>query len=151
MRRRTFDILVATFYNKEMTILYAGDKLHPLTAEMPVKIAYEFRALFGGQMSAMMSADFSAPAETDDIAPHSHVTGFHFIAYARGFERPAPFIDFIKIVAEDGGVRHFAAWSKAVRNGHKPSTTAFMGQTVKIGSRSLLERCFSTKPGDGMV
>ncbi len=77
MRRRTFDILVATFYNKEVTILYAGDKLHPLTAEMPVKIAYEFRALFGGQMSAMMSADFSAPAETDDIAPHSHVAGFH--------------------------------------------------------------------------
>ena len=76
MRRRTFDILVATFYNKEVTILYAGDELHPFTAEMPVKIADEFGALFGGQMSAMMGAYFSGPAR---------LTILHRIAMSPGF------------------------------------------------------------------
>ena len=43
----------------------------------------------------------------DDVAADGEVVVGHFVADGGGFQGSAAFIDFIEVVAEDGGVGNF--------------------------------------------
>lgn len=54
MRWSTLDVLVSTFYNKEMSVLYALYKAYTVAAKTLVKEVNQLSAIVGGKMSAMM-------------------------------------------------------------------------------------------------
>ena len=59
VRWSTLDVLVSTFYNKEMSVLYALYKAYTVAAKTLVKEVNQLSAIVGGKMSAMMILYFA--------------------------------------------------------------------------------------------
>ena len=63
-------------------------------------------------------------------------------AYACSLERTATFVNFSLIIAQNGGISHFAAGMKAVGHGFKHSGASHGGKFVHIRRVGILKRGF---------
>ena len=109
---------------------------------MLVQIVDERAGIFGSQVATVMGND-SSVLQCDDIAADGKVVGLHVIADGGSFERAAPFVDRIQVVAQDGRVGHLAARRKAFGYGDQSARAAILGQQVHHGFIGILQQRLS--------
>ena len=117
---------------------------------MLVKKVHQFTGIVGRKMPAMVVLDASV-GQADDVASCGHVVGAHLIADGRRFERSAPLIHLVQVVAHDGSVGHLASRREAFRYGDKAPVAPLPCQQVHVWCVGVLQWSFPAKTLDAVV
>ena len=100
VRRCATKMLVASFDNQQMPVLYACIEVNSLRAKLLLKEAHQHISLFRFKPSTRMILQEVA-FEANQIATQSQVIFRKFYANARCLKRSATFIDKVLVVAEN--------------------------------------------------
>ena len=133
-----------------MAILYAGEELHAVIAELLVEIVNEHGAVFCREMASMV-IKYLPVGKSDDIAAYGHIVGSHLISDAGSLKRTSTLIYLVEVVAQYGGVCHLAAWAVSVGDGDESAASPFLCQQVHIWCVGVLKKGLSSQSVNGMV
>ena len=148
--RGAFDALVASLDDQQVPVLDAGIEMNPLAAEFLLKETDEDIALFRAQVAGRVVFDFSV-FEANQVAADGHIPVFEGNADAGGLERSSSFEDLVLVVAEDGGVGHFAAGMHVIGNRLEQAAASHAGEGIHIRSVCRLQEGLSAQPLVGPV
>ena len=148
--RSAYNMFVATFYYKQVSVLYSLYEFHPVAAKFLVQEIDEFLTVVGSEMSTVVVFNLLV-GKTNDIATQGEVVGLHFITYGGCFQRSASLVYFVHVVAKDCGICHLATRQKAIGHGNESSCASDACQMVHVWCVGILKEGFASESVDSMI
>ena len=139
------DVFAAAFYHKQVTILYATDKAHLVTAEFLIEEVNERTGILRREIATVVGLYSAILANADNVAAKCKIQRVHLIADGSGFKRTTTFINLVEVIAEDCCIGNLRTWVVSLRYGDKATSSPHFCQHIHVRSLGELQWSLSAE------